>query len=151
MKKGKRYRTDRVRTLLGYIAITLIVAFIALFFCACRSPKTITIERPVILHDTLRDVREVHDSVHVDRWHTEFVKGDTIFVTDSVDRWRKVFVHDTTYQVVERPVEVVTTEVKEVEKDNPLWYRIMFFVGLMTTCLFIAFVLSKILNFDKKK
>ena len=66
-------------------------------------------------HDSTR-IEYVHDSVSVDRWHTIFTKGDTVYVRDSIYfyKWRNkhdsVYINntDTIYQTVqvEKPVNV---------------------------------------------
>lgn len=95
-----------------------LVVMVPLVMAGC-SRKTVGV--PIYIHDTVAKVREVHDSVSVDKWHTIIVSGDTVRVTDSVmvERWRVT--HDTVREVSEVPVEVEV--VKEVAKPLTLWQR----------------------------
>ena len=60
----------------------------------CKTVKE-TVGVPVYIHDTTQTVRELHDSIYIDRWHTEYQKGDTIFVTDEVTKIVTKIVRDT--------------------------------------------------------
>ena len=123
-------------------AIATIAAILAVSctLAGCRHVETI-IERPVYIHDTLRDVSVVHDSVRVERWHTVEAKGDTVVVHDSVayvvDKTRV----DTVYKVREVPVE---TKVKETETERPApaWRRVRWGVAaVLAAALLLVVVL----------
>lgn len=62
------------------------------------------------------------DTFYTDRWHTEYSKGDTIYIHDSIDRWhtRNNEVHDTLMFTD----TITTTEYVEVEKRPTFWKRI---------------------------
>lgn len=66
--------------------------------------KTVQVQTVPQTRDSVRVQTEVRvDSIWRDRWHTEYIKGDTVHVFDSVyvDRWRwrdrvdSIAVHDT--------------------------------------------------------
>ena len=85
MSKGLRF------TVYGLLLLTLV---------GCKALKQ-TVEVPVFVHDTAYLAKEVHDSTFIDRWHTEYQKGDTIFVTDEVNKIVTKIVRDTAYKYVE--------------------------------------------------
>lgn len=88
----------------------------------CNAVKQ-TVEVPVYIHDTTQIVREVHDSTYIDRWHTVYQKGDTIFVTDEVTKIVTKIKIDTAYKYIEKPVIISKTETVEVEKPLTWWQK----------------------------
>ena len=44
-------------------------------------------------HEVLVD-HYLHDTAYIDRTHTEVLKGDTLFIHDSVNRYHAVILHD---------------------------------------------------------
>lgn len=94
----------------------------------CRGVKTVTVEVPVPVHDTMRLVRELRDSVYIDRWHTIERKGDTVYITKTETKTKTVTRTDTAYKMIERPITVTRTETVEVEKPLRWWQK-----GLMWT------------------
>ena len=69
----------------------------------CKAVKQ-TVEVPVYVHDTTYVAKEVHDSTFIDRWHTEYQKGDTIFITNEVTKTVTKILTDTAYKYIEKPV-----------------------------------------------
>lgn len=95
---------DHDRTILFFaIAMTLFL-LIGLLFAAC-SPKVIT----EIHTQVVRDTTHLHDSIYIDKWHTQLQKGDTIILRDSVfvykykylDKVKEVIVRDSIPYAVE--------------------------------------------------
>ena len=96
----------------GVKLIAILVFLIVLgVLTACKTPQLPTLSGSSDRsHDSIR-TEYVHDSVYIDRWHKEIQKGDTIWIHDSIDRWRNkyVYIHDsidnsrtdTIYQTVE--------------------------------------------------
>lgn len=73
----------------AYIAInsTLLAILLALLLSACSVQKPLVTKSA---RDSVRVETQIRiDSVFRDRWHTEYVKGDTLHIIDSVfmDRW----------------------------------------------------------------
>lgn len=101
MSKGLRF------TVYGLLLLTLV---------GCKALKQ-TVEVPVFVHDTAYLAKEVHDSTYIDRWHTEYQKGDTIYITDEVTKTVTKIKIDTAYKYVEKPVTISKTETVEVEKS----------------------------------
>ena len=96
------------------------------------------------VHDTTQTVRELHDSIYVDRWHTEYQKGDTIFITNEVTKTVTKIQVDTSYQYVEKPVVVSKTEIVEVEKKLGWWQKLFIWLGVITLLAGIAYLLYKL-------
>lgn len=105
-----------------------VIIVLCLGFIGCRGVKTITVEVPVPVHDTTAVVKEVHDSTYVDRWHTVYQKGDTVYDTKTITIMKTLTRTDTAYKVIERPITVTRTETVKVEKPMRWWQK-----GLMWT------------------
>lgn len=86
---------------------------------------------PVYIHDTTQTVREVHDSTYIDRWHTEYQKGDTIYITNEVTKIVTKIKIDTAYKYVEKPVVVSKTETVEVKKPLSWWQKTFIWIGVL--------------------
>lgn len=115
MSKGLRF------TVYGLLLLTLV---------GCKALNQ-TVEVPVFVHDTAYLAKEVHDSTFIDRWHTEYQKGDTIFVTDEVTKIVTKIVRDTAYKYVEKPVTISKTETVEVEKPLRWWQKTLMGMGVV--------------------
>lgn len=112
---------------------------ICLSLYGCKTSKQI-IEVPVCVHDTIRTVQLQHDSVYIDNWHIQWQSGDTIFIYDSVDRWRSLIKIDTAYRYVEIPIEV--TKTIEKEKELSALQRFQIFSGVIFHIIIIIVVLA---------
>lgn len=114
------------------LLLTIAASFILL--SGCRSAKIVTVEKPVIIHDTAFEVKEVHDSTIVEREKVVEVKGDTVFVTQTEKTRRDVSKTDTIREVVEVPVEVKVPEPYpvEVQVEKPLGWlqRTLIYIGI---------------------
>lgn len=99
------------------IGIILLIVSVALF--SCKATRTIEVVREVPVEVEKIVVDKQTDSVYVDRWHTELMKGDTIFVHDSIVRWRERVKE--THDTIEKPITIIDTEtvIKEVKKPTP--------------------------------
>lgn len=107
----------------------IIIIMAALLMVGCKTTQTI-VEKPVYIHDTTQSVRVERDSVYVDRWHTIEVKGDTVYVTDSVWVVRKYRTTDTAYKYIEKPVNVEVTKIQEVTKPLGFWRKLLIYNGI---------------------
>jgi len=107
-------------------ATAALLCTILLALYGCRAIKSI--EVPVYIHDTTLVRQHVHDSTYIDRWHTEYVNGDTVHVRDSIRFTKYVDRHDTTYVSKEVPVKV--KETVEVEKKVYVWWLPLLLIGI---------------------
>lgn len=117
MSKGLRF------TVYGLLLLTMV---------GCKAVNE-TVEVPVYVHDTAYLAKEVHDSTYIDRWHTEYQKGDTIYITDEVTKIVTKIKIDTAYKYVEKPVTISKTETVEVKK--PLTWLQKTLIGMGVVCL----------------
>ena len=121
------------------------VVALCLLLIGCKTVKH-TVEVPVYIHDTAYKTKEVHDSTYIDRWHTEYQKGDTIFITNEVTKTVTKILTDTAYKYIEKPVIVSKTETVEVAKPLSWWQKTFVWIGGL--CL-IGIVLWLVWKFRK--
>ena len=107
-----------------------VIAASFILFTGCKTVKIIE-QVPVEVHDTTLSVKEVHDSTYIDRWHTEYQKGDTIYITDEVTKIVTKIVRDTAYKYVEKPVTISKTETVEVKKPLRWWQKGLMWMGVV--------------------
>lgn len=116
----------------------LIIAIIAACSASCRSVRTIAVEKPIYIHDTLHTESVRVDSVEVTKWHTEFMKGDTVRLIDSVYIRQTSYKHDTIREIQEKPVEV--EKVVEVERKQSKLHKIM--IGSGVALWLVVFIVA---------
>lgn len=116
----------------------LIIAIIAACLASCRSVRTIAVEKPIYMHDTLSVERVRVDSVEVTKWHTEYMQGDTVRLIDSVFIRQTSYKHDTIREIQEKPVEV--EKVIEVERKQSKLHKIM--IGSGVALWLIVFIVA---------
>ena len=107
-----------------------VIAASFILFTGCKTVKIIE-QVPVEVHDTTLSVKEVHDSTYIDRWHTEYQKGDTIYITDEVTKIVTKIKIDTAYKYVEKPVTISKTETVEVKKPLTWWQKWLMWIGVV--------------------
>lgn len=150
MKKGKRYRTERMQTALGYGVMALILAALALLTVSCRTVRIVE-QVPVYIHDTTQSVSTQRDSIYVDHFREVVEKGDTVYVTNNQMTVKYITRTDTAYKVVEKPVEVVKEQIKEVEKPLSKLHKCVFFGGLCALLAIFAWLTVRIIRFFREK
>lgn len=116
---------------------------LAICLTGCKGLKH-TVEVPVYIHDTSYVAREVHDSTYIDRWHTVQQKGDTIFVTDEVTKFKYVTKIDTAYKYIEVPVVVTKKETVEVKKPLSWWQQFLIYYGALWLLSMLIVLIYKI-------
>lgn len=142
---------DRIRKTIGdlYWLIVIIIMYIVLVLCcsSCSTPKPVVLERT--LHDTVHvnnfrlDSVYMHDSIYFE----SIVKGDTIYRTKEITRWRdRVSIkHDTIYTVRENKADISVP----VERKLSLWKQ--FAVPLISIVLMITSTVSLIWLIHRRK
>ena len=83
------------------------------------------------VHDTTYIAKVQHDSTYIDRWHEVIKKGNTVYDTKVINKYRDRTVHDTVKVVEEIPVEVETERVVEVEKPLGWWQKTLMWAGCL--------------------
>lgn len=137
-RRGKRYRTERLQTIAGYALIALLLAMLVAFTASCRSVRTIAVDKPIYIHDTLHTESVRVDSVEVTKWHTEYMQGDTVRLIDSVYIRQTSYKHDTIREIQEKPVEV--EKVIEVERKQTKLHKIM--IGSGVALWLVVFIVA---------
>ena len=115
-------------------------ALICLVFAAasCRTVKTV--EVPVPIHDTAYLTKTVKDSVFVEHSTTYYVKGDTVYQTKTVTKFVERLKTDTMRLYVEKPIEIVKTQEKIVEKPLKWWQKTLMYTGVFFIVGFVFFL-----------
>lgn len=133
---------------LFYVLGMIVLGMILLAMVGCKTPQLPTPPNSSDRsHDSIR-TEYVHDSVYIDRWHTQYMKGDTCYIHDSIDRWRNkyVYIHDS---IDNSRIDTVYQKV-EIEKKGSaflqnsgiaLWVLIALFV--------VAVIIGIVLKFTK--
>lgn len=143
---GKKYfdwfnrQATRQRQAIVSLAIVIIlVAFALLVSCKTVTP---TLPTNTAQRDSVR-IEYRHDSIYTDRWHTEYMRGDTIYIRDSVwrDRWH--FKHDSIYYA---SVDTIYQQIT-VEKKGSMFLRnsgiaLWVLIGLAVIAAIVGIVLK---------
>ena len=142
---------DRIRKTIVdlYWLIVIIIMYIVLVLCctSCSTSKPVVLERTY--HDTVHinnlrlDSVYMHDSIYFE----SIVKGDTIYRTKEITRWRdRVSIkHDTIYTVRENKDDISV----HVERKLSLWKQ--FAVPLISIVLMITSTVSLIWLIHRRK
>lgn len=117
------------------VIMTICISFI-MCCSSCSTPKPVVLERT--LHDTVHvnnlrlDSIFQHDSIYFE----SIVKGDTIYRTKEITRWRdRVSIkRDTIYAVREKSVDIPVPQ----ERTVPLWVHIL--KGVYVLVLLVSFI-----------
>ena len=120
-----------------FLGLILLLAFTS----GCSRKTVAPVVEPVRIHDTMEIERMVHDSTYIDRWHTQWLSGDTVFVHDSIDRWHSVVKHDTLSLYREVPVPQKVSV--EAEKKLSFWQKAMQAIGEITLGVGFVFLLVR--------
>ena len=87
---------NRNNPIFKHLLLLIIGCMILLAFVGCKYlPSPIPTDTHEQTRDSIRTELRI-DTIYRDRWHTEYRKGDTVFIHDSIDRWRirEVYIHD---------------------------------------------------------
>ena len=137
---------NRQNPILLHLLLLLFGLLLTLAFVGC---KTVKPAAPTVVDHTRDSVRtEVrHDSVYVDRWHKEYIKGDTVFIHDSIwrDRWHFDSIYINKVDSVPYPVEV--EKIVEVEKPQSAFLKnsgiaLWVLIGIFLIAIIIGIVLK---------
>lgn len=143
---------DRKRKTIGdlYWLIVIIIMYIVLVLCcsSCSTPKPVVLERT--LHDTTYIDRLRLDSVvrHDSIYFESIVKGDTVYRTKEIIRWRdRVSIkHDTIYAVREKCVDIPVPQ----ERTVPLWIHILKGVYVLALLVSLIYIVVMIWLYHRK-
>jgi hypothetical protein len=131
-----------------FVVIMTIWIGIIISCSSCSSPRPVVLERT--LHDTVHinnirlDSVYLHDSVYFE----SIVKGDTVYRTKEITRWRDrlSIKHDTVYAVREKSVDVPVPQ----ERTVPLWIHILKGVYVLTLLVSLIYIFVMIWLYHRK-
>lgn len=132
-----------IRTVVGAALICLVFAA-----ASCRTIKTV--EVPVPIHDTTYLTKTVKDSVFVEHSTTYHIKGDTVYLTKAVTKFVERLKTDTLRLYVEKPIEIVKTETKTVEKPLNWLHKTLIGCGILFIASLVAVIVIFILGLKKR-
>ena len=131
----------------GIIAaiITGILVAVAVICSGCKTIKPVAVpEVHTLTNDSIRK-EYVHDSIYIDRWHTVTIKGDTIIIHDSIDRWHEklMFIHDS---IDNSRIDTIS-KIVEIEKPQSVFLRnsgiaLWVIIALIITGIIIGIVIK---------
>lgn len=131
-----------------FVVIMTIWIGIIVSCSSCSSQRPVVLERT--LHDTVHinnirlDSVYMHDSVYFE----SIVKGDTVYRTKEITRWRDrlSIKHDTVYAVREKSVDVPVPQ----ERTVPLWIHILKGVYVLTLLVSLIYIVVMIWLYHRK-
>ena len=123
----------------------LLLLAVCLLVTSCNHFKQI-VEKPVYIHDTLTSYLYQHDSIMLHDSTFVLLKGDTVYIDRTHTEYRYKLIHDTTSVIKEIPIEVTTTEIKEVEKPLKWWQSGFIFVGVVSLVVLIGHIVVKLIR-----
>ena len=140
---------SRQNPILQYLLLLIIGCMILLAFVGCKSmPQFPT---PSGTHESSRDSIRTElriDTVYQDRWHKEYVKGDTVFIHDSIDRWRihEVYIHDS---IDISRIDTIYQKVEVERKGDAFLRNSGIALWVILAIIFLAVIVGIVLKFAK--
>lgn len=129
-------------------AVWAALTCLALAAASCRTVQTV--EVPVPIHDTTYLTKTVKDSVFVEHSTTYYVKGDTVYLTKTVTKFVERLKTDTVSVYVEKPIEIVKTQTKTVEKPLNWLHKTLIGCGIVFIASLVAAIVIFILGLKKR-
>lgn len=129
-------------------AVWAALTCLVLSAASCRTIQTV--EVPVPVHDTTYLTKTERDSVFVEHSTTYYVKGDTVYNTKTVTKYVERLKTDTLRVYVEKPIEIVKTETKIVEKPLNWLQKTLIGGGVCFVVSIIIAIALFILGLKKK-
>lgn len=137
---------SRNNPILVHMLLLIMAAFVALLLMTgCKTQQLPQLPTNTSQRDSVR-IEYKYDSVYTDRWHTQYIKGDTVFIHDSVwrDRWH--FKHDSIYYA---STDTIYQQI-QVEKKGSTFLRNSGIALWFILALFIlATIVGIVLKFAK--
>lgn len=120
----------------GILIGVILIVLCSLFMAGCTTTKVVTVEK--VHTDTLREYRNVHDSIHVHDSVSVKEKGDTVWVEKWYTKIRATESHDTIYKARVDSVPVPYPVEKLVEKKLSKLQKSLMGIGVAAIlfCMF---------------
>lgn len=124
----------------------LLALIVVILMTACKTTHDLqTVHDTVYISKVEKDVQIKHDSVYIDRWHSQIVEGDTVFLVDSVFEYRYRLAHDTirvSDTVYKTNEQVVEKEVVKTKTPGWAWWSLGILV--LITAIGAAYLYIKV-------
>ena len=111
---------------LKFITLCLIV----ILMNSCKTTTSLEQSHQAEVVTQIQYVEKV-DSIYVDRYHTEYVKGDTIYKVDSIFLSKMKYIKDTSVihdTIINTQIEHQTSI---IEKKVPQWWPVYLAIGIV--------------------
>lgn len=128
---------------LGLIGI--IAAILLLAFCSCSTTEYITVER--VRTDTLRQYRNVHDSIYVHDSVSIKEKGDTVRIEKWHTRYIEHEVHDTVYQATHDTIPQPYPYAIYKDRELTTMQVVLMTIGCLAIMALFVFIVVKLKRF----
>ena len=88
------------------------------------------------------------DTVYRDRYHTEYMRGDTLIIHDSIDRWRirDVYIHDS---IDNSRIDTIYQQVQVEKKGSAFLQNSGIALWVLIALFVIAAIVGIVLKFAK--
>lgn len=153
MKVGRKYNNyyqeKCSRTFHGIICIAVFLVLVVFAFLV--SCKSLPHAAPTNTHtddtDSIRTELRI-DTVYKDRWHREYVKGDTMYIHDSIDRWHKeyIYIHDS---IDHSRIDTIYNTVQVEKKGSAFWKGSGIAFWVLLGILFIGLAIGIVIKVAK--
>lgn len=133
---------------IAYVFLAIILVVCCLAFAGCK------VSAPAVVGGTHEQTRDsirteyIHDSTYIDRWHTRYVKGDTVFIHDSIDRWhdRFVYIHDS---IDNSRIDSIPVIVEVEKKGNVFLQRSGIALWIIIALLVVSVIVGIVIKVAK--
>ena len=148
-KKSRYIEEEYTRTRQAIIAIIVtIVIVVCGILCSCKSlPPAAPTNTHTDDTDSIRTELRI-DTVYKDRWHREYVKGDTMYIHDSIDRWHKeyIYIHDS---IDHSRIDTIYNTVQVEKKGSAFWKGSGIAFWVLLGILFIGLAIGIVIKVAK--
>lgn len=138
---------SRNNPILQYMLLLIVGMLMLLAFVGCKVTAPLPMGSTHEKNDSVRTEMRI-DTIFRDRWHTEYMRGDTLYIHDSIDRWRirEVHIHDS---IDNSRVDTVYQTVEIEKKGNAFLVRSGIALWVIIALIVIAVIAGIVLKFAK--
>lgn len=122
------------------IIATMVLFAISIVAVSCHSTREV-VEVPVYVNDTIISTEYEIDSIYVDRYTKEYVKGDTVYLEKVEYKYVENKIHDTFVEHRDVPIEI--EKIIEREKELSKFQRFLMFVGFSAIVLIVLYICKR--------
>ena len=138
-----------IRWIVGGAIIALLLSII-LTSCKSQSPIVVPAKQTHIEQNDSTHKQYRHDSIYIDRWHTKILRGDTVYIHDSIYFHDGKTLLDTVY-IIKTTSDTIPSDPVIIEKpltDNQIflqrcgiafWVLLVIFIVVIAVGIWIKF------------